>query len=468
MPKFDITVFNPVNMEERVLEYDNELSTLIWKASGETVLTDFDIADQPDIGQVKIPLGKKPNTIKIQLGLECNFSCDYCNQRFVPHAPTHNQQDIQPFVDNMSNWFNGGFDGLGEGARFEFWGGEPLVYWKTLKPLAEAIHAKYPHAGLVMITNGSILTEEMTRWIMAMNFSIGLSHDGPGQHVRGPDPLQDPQSKEMILKLYEMLAPRNKFTFNVMINRQNISRAECQEFFEKLIGEELGEDMLDFLVIGEGTFIDAYDEGGLFNSLDGIKQEILYRGYAYKELRENPPKRFSIIHKKVTEFINSIRFGLLSRGMGQKCGMDAPDSIAVDLDGNVLTCQNVSINAVNPAGKSHKIGHVDDLDSVVIDTATHWSDREECPNCPVLHICRGACMFLSGPLWEASCNNAYSDNVVMFAAAIEQMTGMIPRYIEGPLREERKDIFWWVYGEPENPRPMKNWADKKVIPIKAV
>jgi uncharacterized protein len=147
--------------------------------------------------------------------------------------------------------------------------------------------------------------------------------------------------------------------------------------------------------------------------------------------------------------------------MGQKCGMDQPDNMTVDLDGNVLTCQNVSSVSTNPAGVSHKVGHVSDLDAVELKSSTHWSDREECPKCPVLHICRGACMFLSGPLWETSCNNAFSDNIVMFATAIESMTGMIPKYIEGPQREDRKDIFWWVGGE----RPETN---QKIIPIKAV
>ena len=33
----------------------------------------------------------------------------------------------------MPKFFQGGEDGLGKGVKIEFWGGEPLVYWKTLK-----------------------------------------------------------------------------------------------------------------------------------------------------------------------------------------------------------------------------------------------------------------------------------------------------------------------------------------------
>ena len=71
-------------------------------------------------------------------------------------------------------------------------------------------------------------------------------------------------------------------------------------------------------------------------------------------------------------------------------------------------------------------------------------------------------MFLSGPLWEASCNNAFSDNIVVFCNAIEFATGWVPQYIDGPQREDRKDIFWWN-GKPEVIR-----KTKKIIPIQAI
>ena len=50
-------------------------------------------------------------------------------------------------------------------------------------------------------------------------------------------------------------------------------------------------------------------------------------------------------------------------------------------------------------------------------------------------------MFLEGPLWSVSCDNAYSDALPIFAAGIEFLTGLVPVHIEGELREERKDIF---------------------------
>ena len=464
MAKFVITAHHPIKNDTKKLIYDTSVSSLQWE-NGDYISPVRSQTKQEAVGQKKLEKGKrKLSKIKIQLGLSCNYECDYCNQRFVPHAEQTNPDDVQPFVDNMSTWYEGGLNGLGANSHFEFWGGEPFVYWKTFKPLAEAIAAKYPHATMSVITNGSLLDPEKNDWLEKYNFSMAVSHDGPGQHVRGPDPLEDPVAKSAILDLFKRLAPKRKFSFNSMINSKNTSRSDIQGYFVNLIATELGEEWIQYLTIGEGTFVDAYDDGGLANSLLDEEEDVKFRNQALNDIRSGGAMKFNSIHQKITSFMYTLQSGKLSADLGQKCGMDKADNIAIDLNGNVLTCQNVSPVSVNPSGISHHLGHVSDLENVEIKTGTHWSDRAECPNCPVLHICKGACFFLTGQLWEASCNNAFSDNISIFTAAIETITGgYIPGHIEGPQRQDRKDIFWWMNGKPEITRKAK-----KIIPILAV
>lgn len=460
MAQFKITALHPVTQQTKIMLYDNTYSTLTWEDG-----TPIVINTNPDNSlkeQVKVQRGKTTKTLKIQLGLSCNFECEYCNQRFVPHADSTNPSEVEDFINSMQSWYDAGEDGLGSGNNIEFWGGEPLVYWKTLKPLAEKIHEKYPNAIKSIITNGSLLDQEKVDWLYKHDFVVSVSHDGPGQWVRGPDPLDDENSKEGIMYAFKLLAPLGRMSFNSMVNNKNISRANIQKFFEDLVKRELGDDYLKYLLIGEGTFIDAYDSGGIQSSLSDSDEEVKFRNLSYNELREGNVNRFTVIHTKVNNFIQSLQAGKRSETLTQKCGMDLKENVAIDMKGNVLTCQNVSTVSTNPSGISHHIGHVSDLENVEVKTGTHWSDREECPKCPVLHICRGACFFLTGPLWETTCNNAYSDNVVIFATAIEFLTNHIPIYIDGPLREDRKDIFWWVNGKP------KQDSKKKIIPIAAI
>ena len=70
-------------------------------------------------------------------------------------------------------------------------------------------------------------------------------------------------------------------------------------------------------------------------------------------------------------------------------------------------------------------------------------------------------MFLEGPLWDAGCDAAYSDNLVFFAGAIEFLTGCMPVFIDGDLPAQRKDIFGLVKSTVESP------PARRVIPILA-
>jgi uncharacterized protein len=446
--KFTITAIKPETQVQTNLIYDNETNELTYADGSEAVpFSGQEWMHKAPVTSKSEPLAKStPRTLKISLGLSCNYECEYCSQRFVPRADETNKDDIAAFMDGLDGWVTISPE------RIEFWGGEPLVYIKTLKPLAEAMRTKYPHANFSVITNGSLLNPEVNQWLDEMGFGVAISHDGPGQHVRGPDPLQDAESKSAILDLYSRLRPKNRISFNAMINSKNLSRAAIQKFFIELTGDEQ-------VPIGEGGFVDAYDDGGIANSLKP-HETIPFRSLSFAELRSGQAACFQSPRDKITSFIKMLGQRRAVSTIGQKCGMDNPDSIAVDLKGNVLTCQNVSSVGIAPNGESHKIGHVSDLAGVKLNTSTHWSKRSGCTSCPVLSLCKGSCMFLEGELWEASCNNAFSDNIVHFAAAIEFLTGYAPIYIDGGIREDRKDIFGFVHGNPHQ--------EKKPFPIPVV
>lgn len=431
------------------MQYDNETSDLT-DAMGKRIVSRLDVAARPSapVTSKETPLGKtSPRVLKISLGLSCNYECEYCSQRFVPRADETNPGDVDAFIAGLDGWVKTPPEAV------EFWGGEPLVYIKTLRPLAEAIRAKYPSAALSVITNGSLLNAETSDWLEQMGFSVGISHDGPGQHVRGPDPLQDPEKRAAIMDLYARLAPKGRISFNAMVNRSNVSRAAIQRFFVELTGDPM-------VPIGEGGFVDAYDEGGIAQSLQADELHG-FRNLAFHEVRTGQAANVQAVRNRTASFINSIRTGRPASSLGQKCSMDQADKIAVDLRGNVLTCQNVSAASVAPNGQAHRIGHVSDLAAVKLNTSTHWSKRKDCPSCPMLQICQGSCMFLEGPLWDRSCDNAYSDAVPIFAAGIEFLTGCVPIYIDGDFREDRKDIFGMVNGVPQA-------KPKRVIPINAI
>lgn len=458
---FEIITTHPETGDEKKFTYDNVLNILRDETG---YVFEYQEPKSPLMPE-SIPFSKdKPlkksksiTTIKIQLGLSCNYSCDYCSQRFVERPPETSKKDIEDFMKKLDVLE---FDEA-KGLRFEFWGGEPLVYWKTLKPLAEAIADKFAHwknrPSFGMVTNGSLLTKEICSWLYYMNFGIGISHDGPGQHVRGPDPFQDPEKKAIILEFYKIMHEQRRISFNTMMNKHNTSRKAVYDWFVKETG-------IEDVVIGEGSFIDAYDEAAIDNSLETYAEHFAYRQNAFNDIYFTGGNiGFNNTLQKIDNFIGGVLNHIDSKYVGQKCGMEDEHTIAIDLKGNVVTCQNVSIMDISKNGESHLGGNLADYDNVELKTATHWKNRPNCAGCPVVHICRGSCMYLEGKYWDVTCDNAYSDAIAIFAIGIARITnGYIPVAINcKDLPLHRQDIWGTLVEHEEKPK-------QKIIPIKVV
>lgn len=469
MTQFVITAVKPGTNETLRLHYDNETNVMtadnghVFKAPD--AYSHSHGAESHSFSKDE-PLRKSPHVrlLKLQLGLSCNYACDYCSQRFVERAPETSKKDIDAFMLSLENLSFSESVGL----KIELWGGEPLVYWKTIKPLVEALQKKFEHwqkkPRFSLITNGSILTPEICYWLITNDFSVGISHDGPGQHVRGPDPLEDPEQRKIILDFWRQMHRMGRISFNSMLNASNTSRKAIYEWFVELTGDPT-------VVIGEGGLVDAYDDGGMANLLDTKAKHFAFRKQAYSDIFSTEGNiNFNMTLQKIDGFVFDVLNQHPAIQLGQKCGMDNEDTIAIDLRGNVLTCQNVSASSISHNGESHLSGNIADLDSVAIKTSTHWRNRSMCSKCPVLHICKGSCMFLDGDNWTASCENAYSDAVALFALGIEKLTkGFVPVLIEGgDLPAERRDIWGDLLEHVEaSPKrrtfPIKVVAEKQVV-----
>lgn len=433
--------------------YNTEFSELLDESTGEPVVR-YSAPENDYVDVTRISPdnpGRKSNSlkvVKIQMGLKCNYSCSYCLQA------THNvesvkQKDYRSILESLSKVLNEDAD-----VKFEFWGGEPLLYWKTMLPLARELRARYPRCRFSIITNGSLLNSEINAALIELNFTVSISHDGPGHALRGEDPLLIPEKRAAILELYAALRPKNQISFNPTMNRQNASHQACVDWFKANVAEDV--------TLGEGELIVIYDDQTMDLCFNSDEENGDYRFNKLKFIAGEDAARFSTIVNKMSTFIQGLVHARPSSAVGQRCGMDRPDMLAMNMGGEVLSCQNVSSINNAPNGESHVIGHIDDLENVRLTTSKHWSHRPNCSKCPVVQLCAGSCMFLddSTKHWRASCNNAYTDNVVLLAGAIEMLTGFLPYRIEGAEHTlpEGREYIW---------EPAKTVV-RKTIPIQAI
>ena len=371
---------------------------------------------------------RKPTTLKITMGLKCNYACSYCNQAHQPHDPVGGPEDAEELVRKMKENFN---FGIYDKFRLEFWGGEPMVYWKTLKPLAEKVKKVYPNAQFMMVTNGSLLTRDKVDWFNQMGFSIGMSHDGPlHAQNRGPDPLDEGPAKDAVVYALKTMG-MTRFTFNCVLTRENVSIPAVRDFIIKKLNKKIqgyenpGVDQREIQVTTEELML-PYDDSGMAHSLQTTdeKKEILHT--LFEETIDNKNQFSWTIYQKIKSFYESIVYGRPAEAVGQKCGMDKEDNIAIDMKGNATTCQNTS------SLTKHNIGNIEDFDNIRLTNSYHWSTRKECPSCPVVQLCQGACLFLEDQYWEQACENLFWYNLAMLSAGLFKMTdGLVLTEIKG-------------------------------------
>jgi len=412
MPIFDI-VLEKQNGTEISFPYDTSRSLidnaeLDFGIFGELFVPKFykvsDVVSRQNPG-IK---SKASRRIKISLGLACNRSCSYCNQAVERMgADTSRIADAKHFLKNLNSWWDGGSDGIGGDTKFEFWGGEPLLYWGKIKLLAETIRTYWPNVSFSMISNGDLLDVEKIEWLDKMGFSVGISHDGPGQHLRGGDPLDDPDRRAAIKLLMQTLEPKGLFSFNCVLTSQQYSLVKVEQW----IAGKLGVKTVP--LVTEGLML-PYDTSGMMLSPKADEHDLIYQTL-FSELIEGSGYRNISIWNITRDFISGLKGRRPITSVGQKCGMDRSDNISVNLKGQVFTCQNTGT-------VDHLMGNVDDIENVKLTRATHHSLRKECRTCPVVHLCKGACMFLDGEKFQQACDNSFTYYSAILAGAFYHMS----------------------------------------------
>lgn len=159
-----------------------------------------------------------------------------------------------------------------------------------------------------------------------------------------------------------------------------------------------------------------YEENGMALSLNSESDAQVFTSVFSKELEDGSALEVLNIREKLHDYFLSLAKGRPSYSLAQRCGMDREDTLAVDLQGNVLTCQNTA------ASEGHTIGTTAKLDDVGLVTSWHWIARQECRECPVIQLCRGGCMRLSNADWEASCRHNKLVNYPILRTAINFLT----------------------------------------------
>lgn len=132
----------------------------------------------------------------------CNMKCKYCFGGFTNDHNMHT--GVIPvfdatLMDSQLSSVPSDYDG-----DIKIWGGEPLANYDTFRNVVDYIRPKFKRANLVLITNGSLLTIDVAKYLCSNGIHVTISHDGSGQYIRGKDYLTNESEQVKAIQVLQM------------------------------------------------------------------------------------------------------------------------------------------------------------------------------------------------------------------------------------------------------------------------
>lgn len=345
--------------------------------------------------------------LEIALGSNCNFHCKYCSQTLY-RGQCYNAKpsDVKPFISMLKA------SGL-QCHRIMLWGGEPLVYWKTMELLVPELRAMFPEAMISAPTNGSLLTREKVDFFYKYKMHLYISHDGcennndnriANNESGYSDIFQDPVVLDAIKYASEIM-PDGYMAFGTTPTSGNVDCEKIINFFKKKVNDKIK--------VSTHNIVRCHNSKDLMQVVSSTLSESDLKAYSdsvFKVLVDKNPNDYSLIRRmdymittwKNKEKLNNVR---------AECCIPFSDGLIVDMRGKVLQCHNHAI-------QDKAYGQLPDLLSINAIGYNQLRNKHRCLNCLVVHGCKGGCPSADDKANELACPNLKALYWGVFRAAM--------------------------------------------------
>ena len=344
----------------------------------------------------------QPSVIKFYLGSACNYRCSYCRQWEHSKLEHLTDDEIDQAVSRITNLVNKHTHP--SQVTVQWWGGEPLLYIEDIKK----IYNKLPKGTKQQFTsNGSLLTDDIVNWMIANHSSFVLSHDGPGQHLRGTDPYKNEMFCQLVNRLNDNKTDRFQFMISTILTENNYDICEIYKYHQSKFSNPIIMTKIEMVI----PYHDKANVSSTALSHDINITEKLYRSFIQLD-KEDLLMNIKSMDEDLREFLSyhtDVDYCIDMCDI--KCGTASEQSVCMDRHGSIYPCQVYGDTDII-------IGKFTDTSYTFTNTnlpRTMWNTVGcNCKDCPVVSLCRGVCPWLEDKFVKTNCINKYTVYTAIF------------------------------------------------------
>lgn len=310
-------------------------------------------------------------TVYLVLGHDCNFSCKYCiqNEEFRACTAKKTQAISDKVFEYLEEIDSFKLDS-DKKIRIIFWGGEPLLYFDTIKDVVLKTNDKFQYG---TISNGALLSQEIVDFFNEHEMFFTVSSDGPNTvQTRKVNILEN----KNFCHLFKQIKHRGV---------SSVISAYNQDFqaLVRYITDKTGDININFdlLMPSESLPQDAFD----FNWNNLMDSLIVMANKAAEDILLGEETNESKFFVKIMNRINNGTKDP-NRFINRYCE-ELHSAVSIDINGNILLCHNSSEKMGDTQTDPIEIecSHIKKLEEINI------TKLKDCKSCFIEQYCRGDC-----------------------------------------------------------------------------
>ncbi len=320
----------------------------------------------------------------------CNFRCKYCfvETRIEKQQNTIMTEDIaekglQLLMRNIN---------LEKELSIVFYGGEPLINFKVIKYIVNRTKELGIIAKFIIVSNGSICTQEIIDFMRENQFEIGISLDG----------LQDTNDTMRIDEANKGTFSKIESTISSLVDNGLRTSISCTISKHNMdFPEEIISVLEKYQIKGFG-YNTPTDNENVFFSTDEKKAMVANLMKAEDIIFDKRIIEDRIINRRMKAFVEKRKWIKDCAGYGHQ--------IAITPNGQVGVCHGLWPDEINQKDQTYYDLTVD-YEGRIIDHPSwkEWFMRTpfnmpQCWNCEAISLCGGGCaknsFIRSGTIWE--------------------------------------------------------------------